>query len=62
MATVLIITGPPGAGKTTISRLVSDRMGFKYIEGEKVRKARFGVSVYEDEEKNNDGHSGSCRF
>lgn len=31
---ILIVTGPAGCGKSTIAKVLSDRYGFEYIEGD----------------------------
>lgn len=33
---ILIVTGPAGCGKSTIAKVLSDRYGFEYIEGDEV--------------------------
>lgn len=35
MPTVLILTGPGGAGKTTIAKLIAERCGYEYIDGDR---------------------------
>ena len=36
MPKVLLITGPGGSGKTTVSEMLSQRSGFEYLDGDKV--------------------------
>lgn len=36
MPKVLILTGPGGGGKTTIAKLIAERRGFEYLDGDKV--------------------------
>lgn len=38
---VLIITGPCGVGKTTISKLVSENLGFVHINGDDIKNKLF---------------------
>jgi gluconokinase len=33
---ILIVTGPAGCGKSTIAKVLADRYGFEYIEGDEV--------------------------
>jgi gluconokinase len=39
---ILIVTGPAGCGKSTIAKVLSDRYGFEYIEGDEVRLECWG--------------------
>jgi predicted ATPase len=41
---ILIVTGPAGCGKSTIAKVLSDRYGFEYIEGDEVRLISWGRS------------------
>jgi adenylate kinase len=34
--TVIIVSGTPATGKTTIAKLISEKLGFTYIDGKKV--------------------------
>ena len=45
MAPVLVIVGPPGAGKTTVGRLVADRLGTSFRDTDLDVAERAGCSV-----------------
>lgn len=38
---VLIVTGPCGSGKTTVSRLIAERRGLRHISGDDIKKELF---------------------
>lgn len=42
---VLVLIGPPGAGKTTIGRLVADRLGVPFTDTDDLVEQRAGRSV-----------------
>lgn len=42
---VLVLVGPPGAGKTTIGRLVADRLGVPFSDTDELVEERAGRSV-----------------
>jgi shikimate kinase len=42
---VLVLVGPPGAGKTTIGRLVADRLGVSFTDTDELVEERAGRSV-----------------
>jgi shikimate kinase len=43
----LVIVGPPGAGKTTVGRLLADRLGVRFVDTDEVASADAGKSVSE---------------
>jgi broad-specificity NMP kinase len=43
MPTNILVTGTPGTGKTTFSKQLADKLGFRHIE---VRNSRFRVFWY----------------
>jgi shikimate kinase len=42
-----VIVGPPGAGKTTVGRLLADRLGVRFLDTDEVASAAAGKSVSE---------------
>ena len=44
---IIIITGTPGTGKSTVSALISEKLGFKHIDVKKLIKA-YRLSEYYD--------------
>ena len=45
MAPRLVVVGPPGAGKSTIGRLVADALGVDFADSDEVVEQRAGRSV-----------------
>ncbi len=38
---VLVVTGPPGVGKTTISKIISSKNKFAYLSGDEIKAEMF---------------------
>lgn len=47
MASCLVIAGPPGAGKTTVGRLVAEQLGFRFLDTDEAIAIRCGLPVAE---------------
>ena len=45
MAARLVVIGPPGAGKTTVGRLVAERLGVPFVDTDAVVEARSGRRI-----------------
>lgn len=50
MATLYLMLGYPGAGKTTAARVVHDVTGAVHLWADQVRRQRFGTPTYSDTE------------
>ena len=46
---ILLISGPGGSGKTTIAQLVSKKLGFQYLDGDKIDSQFFDIAGDEKE-------------
>lgn len=44
MSSVVILRGAPGTGKSTVSKLVSDELGWPVVEVDEVKIARYGTA------------------
>jgi shikimate kinase len=40
----LVITGPMGAGKTTVGRILADRLGWSFVDSDDQIETRFGMT------------------
>jgi shikimate kinase len=47
MAVRLVVIGPPGAGKSTVGRLVAERLGVPFVDTDDVVEARAGRTIPE---------------
>lgn len=47
MASRLVVAGPPGAGKTTVGRLLAEQLGFRFLDTDEEIAKRCGLSVAE---------------
>jgi 3-dehydroquinate synthase len=47
MASRLVVAGPPGAGKTTVGRLLAEQLGFRFLDTDEAIAERCGLSVAE---------------
>lgn len=47
MSPLVVIVGPPGAGKTTLGRLLAERLGLRFADTDDVASAVAGKSVSE---------------
>lgn len=45
MSPRVILVGPPGAGKSTVGRMLADRWGVDFVDTDRVVEARAGKSV-----------------
>lgn len=45
MAPRLVVVGPPGAGKSTVGRLVAERLGLPFADGDDVVEQRAGRAI-----------------
>jgi shikimate kinase len=45
MAPRLVVVGPPGAGKTTVGRLVAQRLGVGFVDTDEVVESRSGRTI-----------------
>ncbi|HKG52112.1 MAG TPA: shikimate kinase [Actinomycetales bacterium] len=45
MAPRLVVVGPPGAGKTTVGRLVGERLGLDFVDTDEVVESRSGRTI-----------------
>jgi shikimate kinase len=45
MAARLVVIGPPGAGKTTVGRLVAERLGVPFVDTDAVVESRAGRRI-----------------
>lgn len=50
MARLVVVCGPPGTGKTTVARMVADRLGAARLRTDVVRKDLVDDPSYDDEE------------
>lgn len=47
MSPVVVIVGPPGAGKTTLGRLLAERLGLRFLDSDDIASSAAGKSVSE---------------
>lgn len=47
MSPLVVLVGPPGAGKTTVGRLLADRLGVDFLDTDDAVEVQAGVSISE---------------